>query len=473
MSEIELIYKPFISESKSKVIAPAGHGKTHCIVESLNLSEDNQLILTHTNAGVASIKEKVGKVGVKTTFSVETICGFAQKYVEAFISKELIPEQDNSDYFPFVVNTAIELFNRKAIQKVIKANHSGLFVDEYQDCTKSQHELITVLSGFLPTHILGDPLQGIFDFNNEELVDFNADLDDYKFTAELKTPWRWENSNKGLGEDLQKMRNKLIETNQINISDYQSFEANYHAERELFDFRNDYGKKLWGIINREESLLIIHPISHNLNARTKLVKHFNNSFYLVEAMDAKDFYSLAKKVDDSSSANIYSIIHEISLILFSKTKTEIWLGTTRLKNKRDFEARITIEPLKETIANLENSFQLRMVAKALRLIKELPKNKCYRAELFYDLIKAIEQADINGKTVFESMKEIRDSKRHIGRKVSGKCIGTTLLTKGLEFDTVVILNAQRFDCPRNFYVALTRASRRLIIFSDRDEISFN
>lgn len=319
MSEINLIYKPFISEAKSIIVAPAGHGKTHCIVESLNLCDNNQLILTHTNAGIASIKDKVGKVGVKTTFSVETICGFAQKYIEAFISKELIPEQDNPDYFPFVVRTAVELFKRKAIQKVIKANHSGLFVDEYQDCTKSQHKLITVLSEFLPTHILGDPLQGIFDFNNEHLVDFETDLNEYKFTAELKTPWRWENSNKDLGADLHKMRHELIETNQIKISDYKSFEANYHSERDLFDFRNDYSRKLWRIINREENLLIIHPVSHNLNARIKLVKQFKNSFYLIEAMDAKDFYSLAKKVDKSNSLNIYSVIHDISQILFSKS----------------------------------------------------------------------------------------------------------------------------------------------------------
>lgn len=472
MSEIDLIYKPFISEAKSLVVAPAGHGKTHCIVESLNLSKNNQLILTHTNAGVASIKKKVIKIGVKTTHSVETICGFAQKYVEAFISKELIPEQDNTDYFPFIISTAIDLFKRKAIRQVVKANYSGLFVDEYQDCTKSQHQLITLLSEFLPTHILGDPLQGIFDFNNEELVDFNTDLNDYKFTSELATPWRWENSNKDLGADLQRMRQKLIETNQIKISDYKSFEANFHAERDLYDFRKDYSRKLWRIISREKSLLIIHPVSHNLNARTKLVKQFKNSFYLVEAMDAKDFYSLAKKIDESSSASIYSVIHEISLILFSKSKTDVWLGGRKLKNKRDFKAKVILEPLKQIIEKLEKDFQLRFVAKALRLIKELPENKCYRNELFHDLIKAIEQADINDKSVFDSMKEIRDSKRHIGRNVSGKCIGTTLLTKGLEFDTVIILNAQRFKCPKNLYVALTRASRRLIIFSNRDEISF-
>ena len=90
MTEIDLIYKPFISEPKSMVIAPAGYGKTHCIVESLNISEGHQLILTHTNAGVASIKEKIRKIGVNTPYTVETICGFAQKFVEAFVLKNKI-----------------------------------------------------------------------------------------------------------------------------------------------------------------------------------------------------------------------------------------------------------------------------------------------------------------------------------------------------------------------------------------------
>ena len=63
------------------------------------------------------------------------------------------------------------------------------------------------------------------------------------------------------------------------------------------------------------------------------------------------------------------------------------------------------------------------------------------------------------------MKNIRNVKRRMGRKIVGKCIGTTLLTKGLEFDTVAILNTHKFNCPKNLYVALTRASKRLIIFT--------
>ena len=45
----------------------------------------------------------------------------------------------------------------------------------------------------------------------------------------------------------------------------------------------------------------------------------------------------------------------------------------------------------------------------------------------------------------------------------------TLLTKGLEFDTVVILNAHDFKCPKHLYVALTRAKEKKLIEAQKDE----
>ncbi len=52
-----------------------------------------------------------------------------------------------------------------------------------------------------------------------------------------------------------------------------------------------------------------------------------------------------------------------------------------------------------------------------------------------------------------------------------RCIGTTLLTKGLELDTVVILDAHTFDCRKNFYVAITTARKRLIISTNNTILS--
>ena len=64
------------------------------------------------------------------------------------------------------------------------------------------------------------------------------------------------------------------------------------------------------------------------------------------------------------------------------------------------------------------------------------------------------------------MKETRNIIRRAGGKVHAKCSGTTLLTKGLEFNTVVILEAKNYDHPKHLYVAISRCCKRLIIFSE-------
>lgn len=63
------------------------------------------------------------------------------------------------------------------------------------------------------------------------------------------------------------------------------------------------------------------------------------------------------------------------------------------------------------------------------------------------------------------MRQIHKIRKIQGRSIQGKYIGTTLLTKGLEFDTVVILCPQKMNS-NNLYVAMTRASKRLIFVTD-------
>ena len=56
-------YTNFISKEKSLLIAPAGFGKSYFFANCLQQTPDDkrQLILTHTHAGIASIKEKISK----------------------------------------------------------------------------------------------------------------------------------------------------------------------------------------------------------------------------------------------------------------------------------------------------------------------------------------------------------------------------------------------------------------------------
>lgn len=93
----------------------------------------------------------------------------------------------------------------------MQLKYSHVIVDEYQDCSILQHKFIKVLSQYIPTHILGDPLQSIFKFdgacadlnNIEQMEGF------FNNKQTLETPWRWKkNKCEGLGNDL-----KIFEKN--------------------------------------------------------------------------------------------------------------------------------------------------------------------------------------------------------------------------------------------------------------------
>ena len=200
-------YAKFVSKPKSMIVAPAGYGKTHAIAICLKHTKGRQLILTHTHAGVASLKEKIVQQGINNKhYHVETITGFAQKYVNAFYCGKDIPEQEDNTYFPFILEQAKGILKINSIKDVIKVSYNGLFVDEYQDCIIGQHNFINTISEILPTRILGDSLQGIFDFHGDSLVDFDEDLNDFEKLPDLTEPWRWEKNNPGLGECLKKIR---------------------------------------------------------------------------------------------------------------------------------------------------------------------------------------------------------------------------------------------------------------------------
>lgn len=70
-------------------------------------------------------------------------------------------------------------------------SYKGLYVDEYQDCTSEQHALVMKLARELPCRILGDPLQGIFDFG-EQIIDWKRDVAGMcSVLGTLQTPERW------------------------------------------------------------------------------------------------------------------------------------------------------------------------------------------------------------------------------------------------------------------------------------------
>ena len=455
-------YSSFLSHEKVLLVAPAGYGKTFTLAQCLKHTCGKSLLLTHTHAGVASIRKKLKDELVDSEkYNVETISSFAQKYVQAFYTGTDIPKQEDSKkYHPFVLEKAIEILSIPAIQCVIQATYSGVFVDEYQDCTSGHHALVMSLSSNLPLRIFGDNLQGIFNFNGD-LVDFATELAEFFRFPPLATPHRWNLAgNAALGASLDCIRNKLEKGEDIDLNDYSATIEYVDGADGYFDPRTAYAKKL-NEIRRDKSLLVIHPNSIRIEPRLKFSSRFKQ-ISTIESIDDKSFYALAKVADKFDDSKKYPILKKIAQQFYAKTELDKWFGDSDFKNKRDDIAKRHVVELRRC---LEGSGNLRALAEALEKVSQLPSFSCTRKELLRSLNKAIDIALSKNISVYDGMKEQRNNVRRAGRRVEGRHIGTTLLTKGLEFDTVVVLDAHKFECPKHLYVALTRCRKRLVVIA--------
>ena len=464
----------FVTKPKTMLLAPAGYGKTYSIAKCLKyIQEKNlgkQLILTHTHAGIISIKEKLKKLEVAPSFfNVETISSFAQKYALSFCQNDSPNQDDSKNYYPFILKTAYNHLKMKPIRMVIIATYSGLFVDEYQDCVIDQHNLIMVLSELLPTHIVGDPLQGIFNFNGDLVaLDDEGLFSEYiRNSQELETPWRWKNSGHDkLGLELKDVRNKLITNGNIDLKNYKTIESHVIADF----YSNELSKNIYNILNHEQSLLFIDPISSSKNSRIDFIQRFKNIPILIESIDDKDFYKIANIIDNLSTEKFISEIKNILTILTTQSSVNEWFNDNGLKNKRNENDKILVSEISSIINKLKAGIDLILILDFINSFLKLPDVMCYRKDIRTSIMTVLKDAFNKKISVYEAMTSHRNIIRRVGRKIYGRCIGTTLLTKGLEFETVVLINAHNFPDIKNLYVALTRATKRLVIFSQSNII---
>ena len=151
-----------------------------------------------------------------------------------------------------------------------------------------------------------------------------------------------------------------------------------------------------------------------------------------------------------------------------KTGINNWIKADgSLVNKRNQDEKLIRDGLESVVDPLLVGKSYLKLANLIVSIAKLPDIVIYRKEFLRDIYQTLLDADRLSLTAYEAVVRNRNIRRRKGRKVPQKSVGTTLLTKGLEFDTVVVLNAQDINDPRHLYVALTRCCRRLVVVSDR------
>lgn len=167
------------------------------------------------------------------------------------------------------------------------------------------------------------------------------------------------------------------------------------------------------------------------------------------------------------TAVVFVICHSSHLLSFCVWQFVFRLGDREGAGRRHMRCRESRIPCDRREREM---FRRATIVKA---IEKLPDVKVYRQDFLYDIYKTLQDADGLGISATESTELNRNILRRKGRKIQEKGIGTTLLTKGLEFDTVVVLNAHRFTDERHLYVALTRCCKRLIIISNSCILNLN
>lgn len=464
-----------LSSEKGLIVAPAGCGKTHLITETLNIAKQKPyLVLTHTTAGVAALKQRLKRLGVSNrNYVVATIDGWARHIANLFpVSCNVTATPDNPRvFYPQLRRQVNRYLAAGNISEIISSSYSQLLVDEYQDCSLDQHAIIYSLSEILPTVVFGDPLQCIFNFGGP-MPSWAGDVESrFPLLLELDTPWRWINAGaQGLGEWILYSRSLLLQGGAVDLLSFtegvhwHQLSGNYRADS-TNQIRTQYQIRHGG--SNKDSLLVIgnpmHPGSRHKFASASI------GIDVVEPVELADITSLAADIDMLRGMDLITrILDSLSDMmtgigkagLIKRTQTILAGRNSKQPSQIELAASYVVEAgSKQSIANL------------LSALEQSADIRVFRTGAFSAIKDAILLSVSDpAKTTKQAAEVVREQRRHQGdRRIPHCAIGSTLLLKGLEADHVLILDAGEMN-HNNLYVALSRGAKSITVFSRNNNV---
>ena len=447
------------------VVAPAGCGKTHLIAQSTAQSVGRQLILTHTYAGVNALRRKMRILGVNSKlYWIDTLASWALRLSLSYPSasgwqdeRPATNEQWNDLY-----SCCSNLLDNEFIRRILRASYDGVYVDEYQDCSTAQHGIVVKLTRDLPSRLLGDPMQGIFDFGGQQPVDWAQHVEGrFERLGDLDVPHRWLQTKSGeLGDWLLKARQNLEQGHAIdlrlNLPGAVRFVPANASDGDLFRLQGNTCRFMK--CDGSHSVIAIHNGSQEYKAKCHtLSRNLSGKYSSIEEVEGKDLFTFVRKINDarSSTARLKVVIGFAKKCMTS-VQQNLPSGTLRgepvaigAKTRNPDAARLANEYLAEPTSTALLGF--------LWAIRRSDGVKVFRADLFNRAIGVLRKHELHPQlTLKEAAEKYHGEFRHTGRPLyRRKLIGTTLLVKGLEFDHAIVLDATSLS-KKELYVALTR-----------------
>ncbi|MFC1706923.1 UvrD-helicase domain-containing protein, partial [Planctomycetota bacterium] len=446
MPEVDQLF----AAGRSSMIAAAGAGKTTLIVAAVERrANQRHLILTHTHAGVHVLRCRLRSRGVSASAAkVDTIASWALRYANAYpATTGRAPGQptDQAEWDQLYLVTPA-LLRTPFMKRVLANSYDGVFVDEYQDCTLGQHEIVCAIAETLPTRVLGDHLQGVFEFRNTQTVsrDWNRYVvRNFPAIRPLDQPRRWQNTNPALGGWLQQVRVELLAGRPIDLRDPSVNWIQLPAAGR--DVQATQQRACFGLrLGNGETAAAIHQ---HRNQTYYISARLNGRFTAIEPIDSQDLAAAATAIDRSSGPLRAAEVLKLARKCMTQVGTELSTVLTafegnRIPRRRTDRHRSQFDALK----SVAETAAFPPVIRALESLKKLDASILYRPELFYETIRAL-RAVIQGSfpNLAEALSHARNQTRYIGRRIPRCVLSTPLLLKGLEFDHAIVLDADRLQ----------------------------
>ncbi|WP_315719637.1 MULTISPECIES: UvrD-helicase domain-containing protein [unclassified Bradyrhizobium] len=468
MADNECLITSVLGSYQGSIVAPAGCGKTDCIAEVVKsvVGSPKCLILTHTLAGVDSLRQRFREKGVNLQRAdLETIAGWSLRFAAAFPQRSgIATTEPRSDNWPSVYSAAKRLVEGNFISGVLKQSYQRVLVDEYQDCTVAQHDLIVALSRHLPTCVFGDPLQAIFGFREDKLIDWTSVTSSFPNIGTLQEPWRWKRvQNDALGAWLIGIRDQLEQLNQVDLtsaprcvsqikpqsSDHQDLvKANIIAGKTvrlagsetLIVIGDKASERIRGSLAEKLKCSAIEPVT---------CKALSNFIDRVQVCTGKDQLAVVLDLADSAMSGLRRVEFERRVIRLAA----------------GWKPRKALTEAERAALDALSSENLSHVLRLLEQLRKQPDVFTFRRELLSAAIKALKLV-VNGEhsSLDDAAWHVQNRMRHAGRRLGRRSVGSTLLVKGLQFDHAIIIAPEKLS-RNDLYVALTRASRTITIVS--------
>lgn len=443
---------------------PAGSGKTQLLAAAVAAAAEDgkrSLILTHTNAGVDALAKRLKKFGVsRAAFHIDTITSWAFMLVRAYgdIAQQVVPEVPDWSQSRLYVEAATRVAAASAIRAMHADSFDYFFVDEYQDCSVVQHDLIIAIAANVPkTIVFGDRLQGIFGFA-DRLVDWDTDVVSIfpAMTVEC-LPHRWAGHNPELGQWLLDLRPQIQDGITIDFAGLKIPGVTWvsASTTAVATAAHSFGRSAESVVLLDKWATDIAAHAGRLGGVYSVMEDIQGKFMLAEL-------NTLPPLDSPLVAHWLAQFAKKCAIGLAGLDRPV-LEHLQADKPVSHYSRPGLENVLARLDALRCAPSGQLLLDVAASIVSTGSVKLYRWEAWKDTLASIENSIESGCPPLEEFGRVRDRLRKAGRRGHTRIASRTLLVKGLEYDHVIVADMAKMRDPRNLYVALTRARKSVTL----------